>query len=253
MKFNEIYNEDCLTTLGRLDDESIDVVFADPPFNIGKKYNGYLDKRDDYFEWQHKWIEECFRVLKKTGTFYLMTLDKNLPKTLHSMSQFGELLNLVKWYNVSANHNKKGFWRSTQPIAVYVKSDDYVFNTYAETRVGFKSWDPKRHGRMKGQLLDLWDDIPYVYAGSIIHKEAILKPGTRAKACLAQMPEKLPGRAIMFSSNEGDIIYDPFMGSGTTAIAAIKLGRQFLGSEISPEDYEVSKKRILKETDYILF
>lgn len=246
MEINKIYNEDCLTTLARLPNECLDMIFADPPFNIGKKYNGYKDQKDNYFEWQEKWIKECFRVLKPTGTFYLMTIDRNLPYTLYSMSKYGLFINLIKWKNVSAAHSKRQFWASTQPIVMFGKTEKYIFNTYAETRETFKLWSKERQSRMKGQLLDYWDDIPLVYAGSIVHKEAILKPGTKKKAHLAQMPEHLPGRTMKFSTNEGDLIYDPFMGSGTTAIAAIKLNRNYLGSEISLEYYELINDRINK-------
>lgn len=243
---NIVYNENCIETLSKLPDGCIDMVFADPPFNVGKKYEGYSDLRDDYFEWQEQWIKECFRVLKDTGTFYLMTIDRNLPNTLHSMSKFGKFINIIKWKNVSASHNKRAFWMASQPIAMYGKTDEYIFNTYAETRQTFESWNKDRSGRMKGQLLDIWDDIPFIYAGSVVHKEAILKPGTKKKAHLAQMPTKLVGRAINFSTNEGAIVYDPFMGSGTTAEACVKLGRSYLGSEISQEYIKIITNRLEK-------
>lgn len=253
IEINKIYNEDCLETMAKMPDETVDLVFADPPFNIGKKYKGYNDKKDDYYEWQEQWIKECFRILKPTGTFYLMTIDRNLPNTLHSMSKYGIFVNLIKWHNVSASHNKRAFWMGSQPIAMYVKSENYVFNTYAETRETFKAWDKKRAERMKGQLLDYWDDIPLVYAGSIVHKEAILKPGTKQKAHLAQMPEMLPGRAMRFSTNEGMLVYDPFMGSGTTARAAIKLKRNWIGSDVSKEYVELSNNVIKNNAKTSLF
>lgn len=96
----------------------------------------------------------------------------------------------------------------------------------------------------KGQFLDYWDDIPFIYAGSVHHKEAILKEGTNSKAHPAQMPVGLPERAIRFSTDEGDMILDPFMGSGTTAIAAIKTGRSFIGFERDPEFFNNAHVRI---------
>ena len=253
MELNKIYCENCLDTMARMPDNFVDMIFADPPFNVGKKYNGYKDDVKDYFGWQEQWIKECFRVLKNTGTFYLMTLDRNLPNTLYSMAKYGYFINLIKWRNVSASHNKRSFWMSSQPIAMYGKTEQYIFNTYAETRETFKAWDKKRDERMKGQLLDYWDDIPFVYAGSIVHKEAILKPATKQKLHLAQMPEQLPGRAILFSTNENDLVYDPFMGSGTTAIASYKLKRNYIGSEISSEYCDMANKRIKEYAESILF
>ena len=240
----QLHNGDCMEAMKLMKDKSVDMIFADPPFNVGKKYNTYNDNRDDYYHWQDEWIKEGFRLLKDTGVFYLMTIDRNLPETLHSMSKHGKIINLIKWKNVSANHSKRTFCQSSQPIAMYSKSDNYTFNTYAQTRDTFKSWDKDREGRAKGQLMDYWDDIPLVYAGSIIHKEAILKKGTKQKLHLAQMPIDLVGRAVLFSTNEGDVVLDPFSGIGTTAVACDILNREFIGYEIDKDYFEAAQKRL---------
>lgn len=241
-----IFNKDVLHALNHMPDESVDMIFADPPFNIGKKYKGDNDKRENYFDWCDHWISECWRILKLTGSFYLMTLDRNLSKTFPLMDKHGIFLNLIKWKNVTGDHAKTSFWNSTQPILFYAKTKDYIFNIYAETRQGVVPWNPKRKENQRGQLLDYWDDIRPIYAGSIVHPEAILKPGTREKAHLAQMPEKLVGRAIKFSTDPGQIVYDPFMGSGTTAISALKLNRLYCGSDSSREYCTLANNRIEK-------
>lgn len=246
---------DCLEMLQSMDGESIDMVFADPPFNVNKKYRGYKDKRVDYIEWCDNWIAECFRVLKYTGSFYLMTIDKHLQWKLPIMAQYGVFINLIKWKNVSATHDKRGFWKATQPIMLYGKSDQYKFNQYAQVRDDDDTviaWNKKRRANAKNQLLDYWDDIPMVYAGSIIHKEAILEPGTRKKAHPCQMPEMLAGRAILFSTDEGDTVLDPFSGSGTTAAVCQKLGRNFRGCDDSSVYVEQSNNRI-KQNNFNLF
>jgi len=250
-----LYGCDCLEALHNIQDETVDMIFADPPFNVGIKYKGYKDDTDNYRQWCAEWIAECFRILKPTGTFYLMTIDRHLEWKMPIMATHGKFINLVKWKNVSANHDKRRFWNSTQPVMVYGKTENYKFNTYAQIRTKnemIMSWNKKRADGAKFQLLDYWDDIPLVYAGSIKHKEAILGNGTCRKAHPCQMPEMLPGRAIMFSTDEGDIVFDPFTGSGTTAISCQKLGRQFIGSELSPEYFELAKERIGKK-DYELF
>lgn len=249
-----LYGCDCLEALHHIQDETVDMIFADPPFDVNIKYNGYKDKRTDYYEWCAEWIAECFRILKPTGSFYLMTITRHLPFTLAEMSKHGNFINLIHWRNVAGTNNKRSFWNAYQPIALYGKTDQYKFNRYAQTRtIEDKN---KRWGgyttEPKGQLLDYWEDIPFVYAGSIGHKEAIMKKGTNSKAHPCQMPEMLPGRAIMFSTDEGDVVFDPFTGSGTTAISCQKLGRQFIGSELSPEYFELAKERIGKK-DYELF
>jgi len=248
-----IFNKDVLDALYNMHSESVDMIFADPPFNIGKKYRGSNDKRTDYFQWCDQWISECWRILKPTGSFYLMTLDRNLSKTFPLMDKHGIFLNLIKWKNVTGDHTKRSFWNSTQPILFYAKTKDYIFNTYAETRQGVVPWNPKRKENQRGQLLDYWDDIRPIYAGSIVHPEAILKLGTREKAHLAQMPEKLVGRAIMFSTDPGQIVYAPFMGSGTTAITALKLNRLYCGSDNSLFYCNLANLRIIEFLQNDLF
>lgn len=227
---------DVVEVLQTLESESVDMIFADPPFNVGKKYGGKAgnDNRSDYYEWCASWISEGFRVLKQTGTFYHMTIDRHLEQLFPIMGKYGKFINLIKWRNVSAEHNDKQFWNSTQPIFMYGKSDAYKFNTYAQTRSQKQlvvSWSVERAKRTKGQLTDYWDDIRPVFAGSIVHPEAILVPGTNQKAHLAQMPVNLASRCILFSTDEGDIVLDPFNGSGTTGEACIKLNRHFVGIE----------------------
>ena len=95
----------------------------------------------------------------------------------------------------------------------------------------------------KGQMLDYWDDIPFIYAGSIRHKEAVMKPLTNEKAHPCQMPKELAARAIMFSSKEYEVILDPFLGSGTTAVKAKELGRHCIGIEIEEKYCEIAAKR----------
>ena len=241
---------DCLELMVDITSESIDMIFADPPFNIGKKYGGFSsnDNREDYYEWCYKWISEGFRLLKSTGTFYLMTIARHVFKMGCEMERHGVFINKIEWRNVSASHAKKQFWPSTQTILTFGKTTDYKFNTYAQTRKisqqnlrwGGYSTEPK------GQLLDYWDDIPFVYAGSVAHPEAILKPKTNEKVHPAQMPIRLPERCIMFSTEEDDTVLDPFSGSGTTAMACIKNNRNFIGFEIEKQYVDLSEERIEK-------
>jgi len=241
---------DVLEVMQSLESESVDMVFADPPFNVGKKYAGKSgDNRGDYYEWCEAWSSECFRVLKNTGTFYHMTIDRHLERLFPIMGKYGKFINLIKWRNVSAEHDPHQFWNSTQPILMYAKSDEYKFNTYAQARSQKQmvvSWSKERAARTKGQMMDYWDDIRPVFAGSIVHPEAILKPGTKQKAHLAQMPIDLPARAILFSTDEGDVVLDPFSGSGTTWEAAEKLGRVFIGIEREAEYVAMANARLAK-------
>lgn len=253
-----LWNSDCLTMLKSIADESVDMVFADPPFDVNIKYNGYKDKRVDYKEWCADWIAECFRILKPTGSFYLMTIDRHLEWKMPIMATHGIFINLIKWRNVSTVASKKQFWPSVQPILLYGKTKDYKFNANAELRKQMLTAKgmPTRWGKGKelqvGRLLDYWDDIKNIYVGSKPNEEAILAPGRKVqKAHPCQMPEMLPGRAILFSTDENDIVLDPFSGSSTTGIACKKLNRQFIGSELSAEYFELSKNRVAKLSEQL--
>jgi DNA modification methylase len=243
-----LIEDDVLVALSQMSDESVDMVFADPPFNVGKKYLGNTnDDRRDYYAWCEEWVDECYRVLKPTGTFYHMTIDRHLEKVFPLMGKLGVFINLIKWRNVSARHNKRTFWNSTQPILMYGKTEGYKFNTYAQTRPRQQlvvSWSKDRAKRTKGQMLDYWSDISPVFAGSIKHPESILRPGTNKKMHLAQMPTGLSNRCILFSTDAGDVVLDPFNGSGTTGESCIKLERVYIGIDQSKAYIEMTRKRL---------
>src|SRR5258706_5518693 len=232
-----LYEGDCLKIMKTLPSESVDMIFADPPFNVGKKYGGKsnTDNRSDYYEWCATWIAEGFRLLKPTGTFYLMTIARHIFRIGREMEKHGGFINKVEWRHVSAFHNKRGFWSSTQPIVVFGKTNDFKLNTYAQRRKITQLRWGGYSSKPQGQLLDYWDDIPFVYAGSVAHPEAILRPGTNSKVHPTQMPVNLAARCILFSTIEGDTVLDPFNGSGTTGTAWINHGRRFFWIERESE------------------
>ncbi len=162
------------------------------------------------------------------------------------MEKHGVFINKVEWRHASAAGSKRAFWPSSQSIVVFGKTDDYKFNTYAQRR---KINHPRRGSyktKLQGRLLDYWDDIPFVRAGFVIHPEAILRPGTNAKVHPTQMPVNLATRCILFSTDTGDTVLDPFNGSGTTGVACIKLNRRFIGIERESEYVKLSLDRWAK-------
>jgi DNA modification methylase len=239
---------DCVDGMRQIEAQSVDLIFADPPFNIGQPYGGdsHNDRRADYYEWCETWIDECFRILKSTGTIYLMTMSRHLGKLYPTLESRGVFISHINWRNVSAGQSQRAFWRSTLPILVYAKSKDYVFHPHAQVRRletenlrwGSHSTQPR------GPLLDYWDDIPRVYAGAIHHQEAILVQGTNQKLHPCQMPVDLPKRAILVSTNPGAIVVEPFAGVAGTAVACIETGRQYIGFEKEPVYVEAAQRRI---------
>lgn len=240
----QIIHGDCLEIMRTLPDESVDMIFSDPPFNVGINYGKCKDRKADYREWCAAWIAEGFRLLKPTGSFYLMTITRHLEWKMPIMAKHGVFVNLISWRNVSGAGSKRAFWPEYQPIMLYGKTDAYKFHTYAaKDETGWTRWGGYTT-EYKGQFKDRWDDINFVYAGSIRHPEAIMKPGTNEKAHPAQMPLGLPQRAMMFSTDVGDTVLDPFNGSGTTGEAAKSLNRRYIGIELDEKYVQLTQERI---------
>jgi len=239
-----LYHGDCLDIMPHLESESVDLVFNDCPFNVNKSYQ---DKRLDYEGWCASWISQCFRVLKMTGSFYLMTLSKHLEWKMPIMAKHGVFINLIPWKNTTASSCERSFWLEYQPIMFYGKANEYKFNRYAEVNSGGQRRWGGYSTEYKGQMKDIWDDIPFVYSGSIKHPEAILLPGTNKKAHECQMPSALARRAALFSTDKKDVVLDIFMGSGSTAVACEQTERRWIGIEIEEKYCEIAAKRIENE------
>lgn len=229
-------------------DESVDLIFADPPFNVGKNYGDHYDDElplAEYYALTARWLDRCLAWLKPTGTLYWMTIPRHAPFTNYYLWERATFISEVQWRNVSGLNDKRRFRNAYQPIFVYGKTEDYFFELYAEeAKEAVINWNKNRNSRQKRQMKDVWDDIPFIYAGSVVHPEAILKPDSKAKAHPAQMPLALPTRAIRFSCPDGGVVLDPFCGSGTTLVAAEKMKRIGIGIEMSPDNCKLIKERV---------
>jgi DNA modification methylase len=227
-----------------LPDDSVDLIFSDPPFNLNLKYNTYKDKRDDYYEWCSEWIVEGFRILKPTGSFYLMTIQEHLGFKLNEMSKHGYQKNVIIWKNTSLPRKDK-YTPSYQPILFFTKQEKgYTYNHDADSEL-YKGELPYGRKPKGSTMKDLWDDIKFIAGGCMASKEAILYPGTKRKHHKAQMPLALANRIILASSDEDDVVYDMFSGSGTFVTKANELNRKWIGTEIDQEYInEIIMKRI---------
>ena len=249
LPLDRLHPGDCLEGFAKLRDGSVDLVFADPPFNIGYEYDVYDDRKSagHYLEWSKCWAAEVFRVLKPGGTFWLAIGDEfaaELKVLAHRELGFS-LRNWVVWYYTFGVNCTKKFTRSHAHLFYFVKDPkQFTFNAdavrvpsarqliYLDSRA-----NPK--GRLPD---DTWilrpHDVPEGFApeGDTWYFPRVC--GTykeRAGWHGCQMPEQLLGRIVRACSNPGDVVLDPFGGSGTTLVVAKKLGRRFLGFELSPE------------------
>lgn len=243
---NKISCCDCLAGFKLLPDSSIDCIWTDPPYNINYHYEEYDDARpqDDYLELMDAVFKESHRVLKDGKVMFMKQWYNNLPAILNIGSKYFTLHNLIIWKNSSPAQPKDNYKPVYEVILMFTKGKINYFNDKFETRKTIMPWNKGRIVNYYGKLTNLWDDIPNVYAGSIKHKEGVYKPGTNEKEHPAQHPIKLVTRCIGFVTKENEIVLDPFIGSGTTAIACKQLNRKFIGFEISEKYCDVAEKRL---------
>ncbi|MDR1964585.1 MAG: site-specific DNA-methyltransferase [Planctomycetaceae bacterium] len=258
MIWNTIYNCDCIEGMRRLPSGSVDLVFADPPFNIGYDYDVYRDKLtdEDYWNWSKRWMAEVNRILKPDGTFWLAIGDEHAAELkVAATREIGFICrSWVIWYYTFGVNCKHKFTRSHAHLFHFVKNaDQFTFNEEAIRIPSARQlvYNDKR-ANPKGRLPDdTWilrpQELEQEFGADkdtwfVSRVCGTFKERTGWHGC--QMPEAILERIITVSSSSNEKILDPFLGSGTTVVVAKKLGRQFLGFELSKEYWEQCQKRL---------
>lgn len=251
-RINSIHQGDCLELLRETEQESVDLVFADPPFNIGYKYDVYEDSRDssEYLAWSRDWIQGVFEALKSDGTFWLAIGDEYAAELKIEAQKVGfHCRSWVIWYYTFGVNCKNGFSRSHTHLFHFVKNPKkFTFNRInPEIRVksARELVYADNRANPSGRLPDnTWitrpQDAPEFLSFRPSHDTwffsrvaGTFKEREGFHGC--QMPEQLLARIIRTSSNPQDLVLDPFSGSGTTLCVAKKLARQWVGFELSGE------------------
>ncbi|KAF5061771.1 DNA methylase [anaerobic digester metagenome] len=244
-----LYEGDCLELLSDVPDEFVKLVVTSPPYNLGKTYETKMDMKE-YLKGQRKVIKECVRILDKKGSICwqignyvdngeIIPLDIALYPIFESLGL--HLRNRIIWHFGHGLHASKRFSGRYEVILWFTKDDDYTFNL-DPVRVPQK-YPGKKHfkGKNKGKLScnpkgknpsDIWE-IPNVKSN---HVEKTIHP--------CQFPVELIERLVLSMTNEGDWVFDPFMGVGTTAIASLIHGRRAMGAEVMPEYIQTTKERV---------
>ena len=240
---NKIVQGDCLDLFKGIPDASIDLTFADPPFNLKKRYNGYKDSLglQEYLEWCDKWISEMVRVTKPTGSILVHNIPKWLTYYAASLNRIADFRHWIAWDAPTAPMGK-----TLQPAhyGVLFYAKDAKINKFYEIRYphkrcrkcGYllKDYGGKKEGLHPfGPLVsDVWTDI---------HR---LKHNKYRDEHPCQLPIHLLERLILMTTDEEDIVLDPFMGTGTTAIAAKRLGRTYIGFEMDPNYVTITRSKL---------
>ena len=273
---NRVVHGDCVAGMRGLAEGSIDLAFADPPFNIGYDYDVYEDSHaaDDYLNWSKAWMIEVRRCLKPAGAFWLAIGDEYAAelKVLATRELGFHCRSWIVWYYTFGVHCKHKFTRSHAHIFHFVKDPKQFTFNFGEVRVPSARqlvYGDKRAAHEGRIPDDTWMTPPALPEGTPVFDGFVLRPqdipdrfpptcdtwyfarvaGTFTErrgwhGC--QMPEQLLARIIRAGSNSGETVLDPFAGSGTTLAVAKKLGRNFLGFELS-ENYAAQGARRLAE------
>lgn len=237
---NKIICGDCIEVLSRAEKPFADLIFADPPFNIGYKYDKYHDKvkRKNYIAWTRDWMAACYNVLKPNSSFYIAIGDDYAANVKIIADELGLFMrNWIIWHYTFGQQTKDKFARSHTHIFYFVKDKkNFTFNDFAVRVPSDRQliYNDKR-ANPKGKMPDdVWDGYPRVCG--------TFKERLGWHPC--QMPENLLKRIIAVSSNQKDCVLDPFSGSGTTAAASVQLGRNYVGIEISQEYTKKTNERL---------
>ncbi|MGI8470152.1 MAG: DNA-methyltransferase [Pyrinomonadaceae bacterium] len=238
---------DCSNILPNLDSE-VDLTFLDPPFNQQKDYDSCCDNlpENEYWKWMQEICERVFQLTSDGGAIYFMQREKNTEQVLRVLRETGwTFQNLIIWKKMtSAVPSAMRFGKAFQIIAFATKGNrPRVFNRLRINPPLLKHYKYERENGMF--VTDVWDDIRELTSGYFAGDEAI-KKDTGERFHKQQSPISLLLRIILTSSKVGDCVFDPFAGTGTTAIVSKQLNRNSISIEIDETNAKSIKNRLAK-------
>ena len=237
---------DSIEIMKKIKSNSVRLIFADAPYNIGKDFGNNQDKWDtvdEYIGWCKKWIDECMRILTDDGSMYFMTATQHMPYLdIYSAQKYNVLCRIVWAYDSSGVQSKKNYGSLYEPILMINKraKSKYIFN-YQDIMVEAKTGATRK-------LIDYRKDPPQPYntekvPGNVWDFNRVRFKMDEYENHPTQKPEALLERIIKASSNIGDVILDPFSGSFTTSAVAVRLGRVAVGIDMNEDYFEIGLRR----------
>lgn len=241
--------QDLFEVLEWLPDDSIELLFADPPYNLTKSFNDRSFKQSSLAEyecWLESWISPLIRVLKSTASIYICGDWRSSAAIHRVIDKYFVVRNRITWEREKGRGAKTNWKNSSEDIWFCTVSDDYVFNVedvklkrqvlapYTDRKGKPKDWNETDNGRFRLTYpSNLWTDLSVPFWSM---PENTDHP--------TQKPEKLLAKIILASSNPGELVLDPFLGSGTTSVVASKLGRHYIGIEVDETYCCLAEKRL---------
>lgn len=252
---NKIINQDIFEVIDFLPSDFVDLLFIDPPYNISKKFNKISFREMDQFEyikWLDSWLAKVVRLLKKNASIYICGDWKSSSAIFVTGSKYFQVQNRITWEREKGRGAKQNWKNCSEDIWFFTNSSDYTFNVnevklrrkvlapYKDENRKPKDWKQNKDGNFRDTFpSNIWHDISVPFWSMPENTE---HP--------TQKPEKLLAKIILASTKKDDVVFDPFLGSGTTAVAAKKLGRKYLGIEIDEYYCCLAVKRLkLAERD----
>jgi site-specific DNA-methyltransferase (adenine-specific) len=252
---NTIINQDIFEALKYLPEGFVDLLFIDPPYNLQKSFNTINFKKrsiGEYSEWVDKLVSGIKRILKPNASIYFCS-EWNSSTSVHLiLTKYFKVRNRITWEREKGRGSQRNWKNNSEDIWFCTNGDDYIFNPDSvklkrKVLAPYRTDDgkPKDWGAEGFRLTypsNIWTDLTVPFWSMPENTE---HP--------TQKPEKLLARLILANTNEGDFVFDPFLGSGTAAVAAKKLGRKFSGVEIDKEYACIAQKRLscTKQNDKI--
>ncbi|MDR2836012.1 MAG: adenine-specific DNA-methyltransferase [Bacteroidales bacterium] len=250
---HKIIQGDLLEVLpNEIANHSVDLIFVDPPYNIGKNFNGHKDKwatDEDYLNWCYNWIDMCINKLKPNGSMYIMTSTQFMPFFDIFIRKKMTILSRLVWYYDSSGVQAKNYYGSMyEPILFCVKNpNNYTFNVQdilVEAKTGAKR-----------KLIDYRKNPPQLYnsekvPGNVWEFARVRYRMDEYENHPTQKPIALLERIIKASSNAGDVILDPFSGTFTTSFVAKQLGRKSIGIELQENYVKIGLRRLQVADEY---
>jgi site-specific DNA-methyltransferase (adenine-specific) len=245
---NKIINGDLFEVMDFLPEKSVDLMIIDPPYNLSKNFNGFkFEKRtsDSYLDYLESWFPKIIKLLKDNGSLYICGDWKCSSELYQVVSKYLIVRNRITWQREKGRGSSNNWKNCTEDIWFATKSDDYYFDVDAVKQKKKIIAPYKENGKPKDWVesedgnyrltypSNFWDDISIPFWSM---PENTDHP--------TQKPEKLIAKLILASSSPSAFVFDPFLGSGTTAVAAYKLNRNYCGIEINEEYSVLAQKRL---------